>query len=292
MKKIRTAFSLIELSIVVLVIGILIAGIVQGSKLYDKFKIQTARQLTRSSPVNGIKDLVLWYETSLEESFSNSSGAIVRNITDGTSIDRWNDINPQKTLKLNATASGSARPIYKESVINNLPAVTLDGVNDRMNFDATSLINSQYSFFVVEQRTTSNIAYFISGSGTVNNSKITLGYDSSTTVRFGHYSNFLNFTVPSYIAPIPRIHFFGLNNVGKRYFLNTTSTSPSASDSDSSKITTFPNSNIGARSDNGSNSNFYKGDICEIIIFNRYLTHEERIAIFRYLSQKYKIAIR
>lgn len=50
LKKI-TAFSLIELSIVVLVIGILIAGFIQGSKLVSKAALNSARTLTESSPV-------------------------------------------------------------------------------------------------------------------------------------------------------------------------------------------------------------------------------------------------
>ena len=72
LKRKNSAFSLIELSIVILIIGILIAGVTQGSKLYIKFKIATAQALTRSSPVNGVKDLAVWYETSLTESFNST----------------------------------------------------------------------------------------------------------------------------------------------------------------------------------------------------------------------------
>lgn len=291
MKRYSKAFSLIELSVVILVIGILIAGIVQGSRLVDKFSIQTARQLTRNSPANNISDLIFWYETSLEESLSNSSGAILSNIAEGDPISIWNDINPHKTIKINATATGSRRPTYRQKLLNNIPAVRFDGVDDTMSFSGNSLINSEYSFFVVEQRLSSNTNFFISGSGNAANSKITLGYENSTTVRFGHYSNFVEFTVPSFNSPIPRIHFFGLNNQGKRYFLNSASNSPNVFDSDASKITSFANSNIGLRSTGGSDPNYYNGDIFEIIVFNRYLSQEERVSIFRYLSQKYKITL-
>jgi len=40
------AFSLIELSIVVLIVGILIAGVTQGSRLIRESKVKTARTLT------------------------------------------------------------------------------------------------------------------------------------------------------------------------------------------------------------------------------------------------------
>ena len=50
--KRQQAFSLIELSIVILVIGILIPGVMQGRELISKVHLQTARLLTTSSPVS------------------------------------------------------------------------------------------------------------------------------------------------------------------------------------------------------------------------------------------------
>ena len=62
------AFSLIELSIVVLIIGILIAGVTQGSRLIRQSKIKTAQNQTTNSPVNSITGLNLWLETTLDDS--------------------------------------------------------------------------------------------------------------------------------------------------------------------------------------------------------------------------------
>ena len=58
MNKISRAFSLIELSIVILIIGILVAGVVQSSRLVKKMRLQTAQNLTTISPIPSIKDLV------------------------------------------------------------------------------------------------------------------------------------------------------------------------------------------------------------------------------------------
>ncbi len=63
------AFSMIELSIVILIIGILISGILASNAIIKKFRIQTAQTLTISSPVQGISDSVLWLESSLDKSF-------------------------------------------------------------------------------------------------------------------------------------------------------------------------------------------------------------------------------
>lgn len=48
MKK-NSAFSLIELSIVILIVGIIIAGVTQSSSLIRKMRLSSARQLTSTS---------------------------------------------------------------------------------------------------------------------------------------------------------------------------------------------------------------------------------------------------
>ena len=48
-KNLHKAFSLIELSIVVLIIGILIAGITQGSRLVRQSRLVVARSLTQNA---------------------------------------------------------------------------------------------------------------------------------------------------------------------------------------------------------------------------------------------------
>jgi len=73
-------FSLIELSIVILIIGILVAGVTSSSRLIKRIKIATAQNITQSSPVSSIKDLAVWYETSLDKSFIDAEES------DGTPI--------------------------------------------------------------------------------------------------------------------------------------------------------------------------------------------------------------
>jgi prepilin-type N-terminal cleavage/methylation domain-containing protein len=50
LNKFKKAFSLIELSIVVLVVGVLIAGTIRSALMVAKFKV--AKAITQSSPVN------------------------------------------------------------------------------------------------------------------------------------------------------------------------------------------------------------------------------------------------
>ena len=68
-KNIKKAFSLIELSIVILIIGILVAGVTQSSRLVSQFRLLSARNITQSSPVHSIKDLLIWLETTSTKSW-------------------------------------------------------------------------------------------------------------------------------------------------------------------------------------------------------------------------------
>ena len=90
------AFSLIELSIVILIIGILVAGVTQSSRLIKAMKIQSAKSLTVSSPVPSFKNVTLWLESTLSESFDSAEAQ------DQLQISTWKDINPQSSFKNNA----------------------------------------------------------------------------------------------------------------------------------------------------------------------------------------------
>jgi prepilin-type N-terminal cleavage/methylation domain-containing protein len=92
------AFSLIELSIVILIVGILIAGVTQGSRLVKESKLKTAISITSSSDVNSIPDLVMWLDATNEENLKTSAFSDIAttnygNIEDDDPISAWKDGN-------------------------------------------------------------------------------------------------------------------------------------------------------------------------------------------------------
>ena len=119
LKKYQKAFSLVELSMVILIIGILIGGVSQGIDLYGDFRLTSARNLTSGSIVARVPNLSMWWETTAENSFVNPKP------NDGDLINQWNDINSQRAMKINLfnTSNSTSRPAYKASAINNLPAL-------------------------------------------------------------------------------------------------------------------------------------------------------------------------
>ncbi len=68
-----------------LIVGILIAGVTQGSILIKKSRLSAAQSLTQSSPVPSIKGLVAWYEATSKQSLED------RERNDGDSISKWYD---------------------------------------------------------------------------------------------------------------------------------------------------------------------------------------------------------
>lgn len=52
----KAAFSLIELSIIILIIGILVAGVTQSSRLVNEMRLATVRNINQNSPIHNINN--------------------------------------------------------------------------------------------------------------------------------------------------------------------------------------------------------------------------------------------
>ena len=73
-KKInKKAFTIIEISVVILIVSAMIVGVMTSKSMLAKSRLANAQSLTQQSFVNDISDdLIAWYETSLEGSFNTS----------------------------------------------------------------------------------------------------------------------------------------------------------------------------------------------------------------------------
>ena len=104
----RKAFSLIELTIVLVIIGTLIGAVISGKSLIRLAVMSQCATLTANSPINSIEGLNMWFESGTTNSFNKGD------TVDGNSIDSWKNINKQATGVSDAQAV-STSPTYDSS---------------------------------------------------------------------------------------------------------------------------------------------------------------------------------
>jgi prepilin-type N-terminal cleavage/methylation domain-containing protein len=281
----KLGFSLLELSIVLVIISALMVAVIKGSDLISRSRIAAAAQTTTKSPVPLINGLVLWYETTLPDSFISSE------VRDNGSISTWNDIsqsNPSNAKNMLQPLAAN-QPTYKESGLNNLPTLFFDGVSDYManaaNVIDTSTLSpqSQNTIFIVMNYISGAVFFKIQASNSnrigLENSGGNIRWDfpNDTTGILGGTSSIIQNTI---------ILTLDKNSTTQSIFINGTLNNSKAN---TLALAAFKSSiTIGADSGGGLPSQMY---ISELIIYNRSLSTQERRDVERYLSDKYQITV-
>lgn len=311
MKK-NKAFSLVELSVVILIIGILVAGISQSGRLIRQIKISTARSVTSSSDVGSIRDVTAWFEASTEGVFTNIND--VTDVEDDNEIKTWRDINPQKSIgdkSILSQATATQYPKYKSSGINGVPSLVFDGDDFMKAIDPSNLpiipADKSFSMFAVFRTKLS-----------FNQKKSILAYVGGNTVVDGAYASigFLgtsgNNAKPGFIVNTGTSNANWVRDVGiideTDYALGAVvDFNPASTTYDSVKV--FLNSSTPILTNallsggtpaapvldskqfvvGGLTDLFFNGLISEVIIFDRTLKKEEYENTMKYLKKKYNI---
>ena len=309
------AFSLIELSIVILVIGILIAGIMEGRNILYKAKLSAARALSQSSDVASIKNLIFWMDATQENSVINTSDSKI--VSDGDNIKSWTDRNPQFQVPLVfSTSTANTYPIYRDSAINGLPALQFNGSNGA---GSGYYLSTPSESRIAKPDNFSIFAVFTALSGHTTNSRIgILAKQKTDTVgseMYGINFNGLDQTINSVVMggsplglvsvnlyePISNIitdnvasiagvtHNTQNSTSGFKLYKNGTnfvSKAPSTSIIDAGTAL-----NIGSGRTLIDTTRFCKCYISEIIMYDRALKKEEINSVTKYLGQKWGIAV-
>jgi prepilin-type N-terminal cleavage/methylation domain-containing protein len=291
MNKINKAFSLIELSIVVLIIGILIAGVTQGSRMVQQARIKTAQNQTSSAAASSIPGLVLWLETT-------TSGTVV-SATNGTDAENgdnvmgWNDINTQTLTKNNVSrATNNSNITYLTNAINGLPAINFNGtVSATTSLNGTVINNpaNNFTFFVVSKTNDNSAATFrnVFSNGTLGTGGFAYAKNRNSPfprdlVLIAVSDNVTSGT----ISTDPEVICGVYNGTNINLFVNGTqdALTPSTGTSNTPTGSLY----IG----NCSTGNCpWQGLIGEIIIYDHALKTSERKAVEGYLSKKWSITV-
>lgn len=279
----RSAFSLVELAVVILVIGVLAVGTSQGYSLVKSAQLSNARAMTSKSPIGQIPDLLAWYESSLKESFNSAQ------IREGAQISEWKDISPSSLLngnnKLTVTASNNIT--FSSNATNRLPAIKFNGSSrlNLVNFAQGSF--SQATIFIVFSP---NVA-----TDTTNYKTLLDGNTNNFSVSFKQNAVQLNAGTAGTTTAVANSFILQRSYILCTYFNTTKSQVFSNNTASSLGGNIF---NIGTNSLDGLNIGAsrtgtlgYSGTISEIAIFNRVLKAGERKEIFNYLAKKYRIEV-
>ena len=292
----KTAFSLIELSVVILIIGILVLGVTQGSRMMSEVKLTSARSLTTSSPVASIEGLAVWLDSTSENAFGIGSGGTYNNVSapgDGAKVGRWNDINPTSTSKIDVVQSTLGnQPIYKTNAINGLPALKFDGSDDDLITGPNLNFSNEMTVFVLTK---------LDSFSTATNGKNILSISpiGSGELYLAYGTNKMQCYITRFNPVGWKPHSTSLTNLTNLISLRIKETEAQMyiNGGDRTDITVnignFPKNNalyLGRRTDIITSSHF-PGHIGEVIIFNRALKDKEIKSIESYLGQKWGIKV-
>ncbi len=290
--KLRKAFSLIEISVVILVIGVLIAGISQGVDLYSEFKIKTAQKLTTNSQVSRIEDLTLWLETTLEKSFQTK-------MVNNSSVPQWNNISPFDFDIKNAfsySINSNTPPIYLENNINGLPVV-------QFRKEAKNCMQVESGF----DKNTENVTIFLALILKSVSSERRIIEKWSDTSKPYPYVLRHNFFIAAYsgisgILNNPRASISDSVKANFPYIVSARRVKSGnlsiwlngVKGSDTSDTTTLASTNtsplyIGCQGISSIAATFGDFNVGEIIIYSRALSDIEISRVNQYLSQKWNV---
>ena len=326
MKK-NKAFSLVELSVVILIIGILVAGVTQSGRLIRQIKLSTARSITASSDVASIRDVTAWFEASTEGVFTDIHGNT--DVEDKVEIDIWRDTNPQKSKgdkpDLRNATSG-AKPKYVSNGINGIPSVYFDGgANKAGPFPSNATADYIYSSdlptmpLISKDQTYSMFAVFRADIGQVEKNAIVTQIGGNSIdqefASIGFFGSAGNAGKPGLVTGSTEalswikdarirdqtnyivgalVDFVAPSTIGAgsvKLYVN--SLTPIASygtvKTDFVKTDVVASKfTIGANA-RSTTSDYFTGLVSEVIVFDRKLKDEEALSVMKYLRKKYNI---
>jgi prepilin-type N-terminal cleavage/methylation domain-containing protein len=282
----KSAFTLTELAIVLIIIGIIIIGTTQGGALINASRLASARSLTVISPIPKISGLLAWYEASSQESL------LLSEIIDGDQVTTWFDISPGSIVeKRNSlTKTAGADVLYLTNGINQFPSIEFTGATGQ--FSLASLYQGPTSqatvFMVLQPRFTPGATEVVPFDANAAGNSFFFGIKSTALRMNSGIGVDTGGTNPANFE-------FGKNYVAVASFNNSSSSAYVNNVeimSGNSTINTGTNSLVGLSiGSNQNNNSGFTGLISEIAIYDRPLKFHERKEIMKYLAKKYRIAV-
>ncbi len=162
------------------------------------------------------------------------------------------------------------RPLTGTRSYNGKNLLDFDGVNDRLAFDGSFLANTNYTVFLFNEADSLTNNSIIGGSGVTTNTNLNLRHVSSTSFRFGQYSNDVTGTHTELTAPSANIWIARLDASGHALFKGDEGLLNANANTD--PLVSWNGAHLGYNTAGGL---YYNGAIGTLAIFNRGLTDAE-----------------
>jgi len=296
MTKMQRAFSMLEMSIILVIVAFLIAGMTQVTRVITQMRLNSARTQSISSGILAIDDLALWLDATAEKAIYNAAGST--NPDDADKIATWKDFNKQSMIKNDATqANDASRPTYATNSINNLPSVKFTSASSNF-MSLNNVFTKSFSLFVVVRTTVSGgggMAY--AGWPILWADSQSNGFDGIPLAITDGYANTFNGNPDSSLTSSNQINddkahiiFISRNNDNGIRFVIVDASS-TTSDNNGAAGTVLDDQSAVLLGSNSIDNRYFDGYIGEIISFNRALPDDERKIVEKYLGKKWGVSV-
>jgi prepilin-type N-terminal cleavage/methylation domain-containing protein len=282
----RKAFSLIEISIAIIIIGILIGGITQAIEMFSEASLKGARNLSKSSRISRIDDLSLWLDATSDKAFDTEKD-------DKSTISMWKDTNPRSTYPIVGNPVSANLPTYILSAINGLPTASFKKTSSNcMTIPSQSIVNNSEDFtlYLIFSPTSLDDGIILE-----KNNATATAFPFSLELNGGYYKFSIkdSTTTLSVLgakkANINKPNLIRLSRTkGSQIEISINGVSSNKSDTLTSSTLNTAELAIGCR--NGATpANFINGNIGEIAFFDRNLNDKVKSEIEEYFYKKWKM---
>ena len=280
-KRNQKGFSLVEISVVILIIGILIAGISQASDMIDEANLKGARSASKGSRLSRTRDLVLWLDATAD---GTALSSVNKQVADNESVAQWKDSNPNSTAGF--TFTGVA-PQYNVNKTSGLPGISFDAASSNYlkltsKFDSSAV---DYTIYLVYQPVDTSASVIMEK----RNASPGAAFPYKLEIESGFYkfSDSVGSVVGVKKPSAGKVNLIRLSrSIGGALTIAVDDVTTAGSGG------TAVNSEeliIGAKNA-ATPTNFIKGRIGELIIFDRDLNPVEKSDIEKYLYKKWKLS--
>lgn len=223
----------------------------------------------RFSPIT-LANLAGWYDGA----DPLGTGVLPAN---GTTLQTWFDKS--------ANRNNATQPTLGNQPTYNARNIVFNGTTNSLPFTnpGNLVANTSFSIFIVEQRASPGVGsrYFFSGTATLTDSNLHIGYRSELTLTVAFYGNDMNYTVPAFVPGSEpyRLWDFVFTNPNRNILLNGTSV---LTDTNARPLQSWVGGNIG-----GNNLGLYNGSMREILFYNKALSLGDQQRVEGYLAWKW-----